>query len=82
MIGIVTGVMSRSPRNKGGATDTVFQEQWFLWQGGASVGTVKIFHMHKNLYNTLKEWKKNDSVIALLSFLANTLLQMMEYKQK
>ena len=47
-----------------GTTDEAFAEQCFLWERGASVGatfallTVKIFYMHKNFYNTLKERKK------------------------
>ena len=46
-------VMSGSHRIKGGSSNEAFQEQYFLWERGASVG------VDKNGYKTLKEKKKH-----------------------
>ena len=52
-------VMTRSNGIKGRTTDEKFQDRWFLWERGASVGqcflTFKTFYMSRKLYNTLKE---------------------------
>ena len=60
--------VTKCHRVKGGTTDEAFQERSFLWERGASVGadfdllTFKIFHKHKNPYNTLKERRKRKQI--------------------
>ena len=47
-------LMSQSHGNRGGATDEVFQEQCFLWERGASVGTD--FSTFKTFYMNMQHW--------------------------
>ena len=66
--------MSRSHGIKGETTDEVCQEQFFCWLllvPALGFLTFKLFCMHKNLFNTLKERKKekSQSLQSLLSLI-------------
>ena len=61
--------MSQRHGIEDGTTDEAFQalqEQCFLWERGAPVGTFKNFYIH--LYDTVKERERNkqESILGLL----------------